>query len=569
MEERQAPGTVKDVSTSAKWLDLWAILVLAAVATGIRTWQITHTEVTSRDSIGFIRIAWRLENENWFEVIPHSAQHPGFPLTVLLMSAPVRWFMSGDLATIMQMSAQLAGALASVLLVLPMYLLGRELFDRRVGFWATLMFQCIPASGRVMGDGLSEGLFLLCASTFLLGVARGLRGPSAGNFVLAGLAGGLAYLTRPEGAMLLAAAGVVLVCLQIVPRGRMPWRQWLRISASLFVTAAVLMGPFMVLIRGLTVKNSANFLLQSPVGDAPAKTWQHGALAPRNHEEQQLAMAGHGLPLAVWLVDGVDPGPKGRTLWAVKAFRGTLVKLFFYVAWVPALVGLVWGRLRPGSLPAFWIFLLVNLFLLGALFRIAAVMGYISERHMLLLSLTSSYWVVAGTGVLAAILVAPWKWLLPRLAERGWFQASLLAQLLLLGYCIPALVRTLEPLHADRSGFREAGSWLAEHTWLGDQVIDPYTWASYYAGRVFVEGKTGLPAHEPPVQFVVLERSSNKHPHIYSLPEAERLAASGTIIARWPVQRAREAVEVVVYEVKGRAAGISQEPVGRSQESED
>src|SRR5205814_627612 len=83
-------------------------------------------------------------------------------------------------------SAQLVSALASVLLVLPMFYLGKELFDRRVAFWATLLFQCLPASARVMPDGLSESLFfLLCASAFLFAV-RGLRTGAAPTFLLAG-----------------------------------------------------------------------------------------------------------------------------------------------------------------------------------------------------------------------------------------------------------------------------------------------------------------------------------------------------------------------------------------------
>ena len=41
-------------------------------------------------------------------------------------------------------SAQLVSALASVLLLVPMFYLGREVFERRIAFWSCLLFQCLP-----------------------------------------------------------------------------------------------------------------------------------------------------------------------------------------------------------------------------------------------------------------------------------------------------------------------------------------------------------------------------------------------------------------------------------------
>src|SRR6516164_7141219 len=173
------------------WADLGCLTLLVLLAVGLRGWQIAHTEVASRDSISYIRIAWQLEHGSWREVLPHSPQHPGYPLTVLGMSLPVRHFMPDDLPRAWQFSAQLASALASVLLVVPMFYLGRELFDRRAAFWACVLFQCLPSSGKVMSDGLSDTLFLLFACAGLWLAALSLRRRSKWLFALTGLAGGL------------------------------------------------------------------------------------------------------------------------------------------------------------------------------------------------------------------------------------------------------------------------------------------------------------------------------------------------------------------------------------------
>src|SRR5579884_3271912 len=191
------------------------LLLLFLLALGMRAWQLTHTEVAARDSIGYIRMAWQLEHRPWAEVVRAAPQHPLYPITVVLVSRPVRAFV-GDLAVALQLSAQLAGAAAGVLLVVPTFLLGRELFDRRIGFWGALLFQTLPAAGRLLADGLSEPLFLLLTASALLCAVRALRGSALTWYGLAGLFSGLAYLTRPEGALTAAATGAVLLASQAV-----------------------------------------------------------------------------------------------------------------------------------------------------------------------------------------------------------------------------------------------------------------------------------------------------------------------------------------------------------------
>ena len=138
-----------------RWGHLRFLLVLVVLAAGLRFWQVRHTEVATRDSIGFIRYAWRLHGESWPEVIRTSEQHPVYPFLIHLASGPVRAVVPHDLPRSMQLTAQLVSCLAGVLLVVPSYFLGRELFDRRVGFWGAVFFQCLPSSGRILADGRS------------------------------------------------------------------------------------------------------------------------------------------------------------------------------------------------------------------------------------------------------------------------------------------------------------------------------------------------------------------------------------------------------------------------------
>src|SRR5206468_1113398 len=106
----------------------------------------------------------------------------------------------------------------------PMFYLGKRFFNARVGFWAALIFQCLPVTGHLLSDGLSESLFLLLTAITLWLTARALDGNSAGRFALCGVFCGLTYLTRPEGLLLLACALLVLALMQLRPAWRRSWR---------------------------------------------------------------------------------------------------------------------------------------------------------------------------------------------------------------------------------------------------------------------------------------------------------------------------------------------------------
>jgi hypothetical protein len=498
------------------WL---AGLLLAAVV--LRGWQLAHAEIASRDSIDYIRLAWQLEHGPWGEVLPRAHHHPGYPLVLLAVSLPVRHFGHGDLAALMQLSAELASALAAVLLVVPMFYLGRELFDRRTGFWASLLFQCLPAGGREMADGLSEPLFLLAAAAALAFACRALRSGSAPAFTLAGLCSGLAYLTRPEGALVAGITGLVLLGMQAYPRWRRPWRRFLLGGAGLVVGAAAVGGPFAWTIGGPTTKPTANDLIKKATAEPPPAAAGPGCAT--------------GPVQAVWWPAN-DSLPSQRHWWGLVALLAMLSRGFFYAYWVPALLGLWWFRDRFRLIPGVWVLALLCLTLALLLYRVAQLLGYLSDRHMLLIILSGSYFAAAALARVAG-----------KVAGRGRWSAVLLAAAVL-----GPLPRTLEPPHADRTAFRTVGHWLAAHTLPGDAVLDPYQWAYYYAGRVFTEGAAALPASRPPVCYLVLDQSPNKKTRLPEQKGAELMARHfGKLMQTWQVPHGKTCTEVAVYELQG------------------
>jgi hypothetical protein len=149
-------------------------------------------------------------------------------------------------------------------------------------------------------------------------------------------------------------------------------------------------------------------------------------------------------------------------------------------------------------------------------------------------------------------------------------------RLLLVGLACSGLVEGLRPLHANRAGHHAAGRWLAEHAQPADPVIDPFCWASYYAGRLFQEGRpVAAPADYRPTQYVVVEgksseaphcrpkslaswlfgpgtvpdRPEGEHPRLPLMTEALSLTQHGQLVYHWPEQVPEANARVKVYAV--------------------
>ena len=133
--------------------DYWRISVLLLVAGAIHAWLVLHTAIPARDSMGFARIANNLSYPNAEQTtdpprqridVIRDAQHPpGYPLAVWLTEKALRSSVS-SLPERALLATQIANAIGGTLLVIPLYLIGRILFGRNVGFAAALLFQVLP-----------------------------------------------------------------------------------------------------------------------------------------------------------------------------------------------------------------------------------------------------------------------------------------------------------------------------------------------------------------------------------------------------------------------------------------
>lgn len=535
MEEaqtRQETQVGQGLGADLAWLALALVLTLA-----LRLWMLEHTEVTARDSIGYIRYALEFEQLSWPEVLRKNHQHPGYPLAILAASYPVRAAL-GLTSAAMQLSAQLASTVAALLLIVPMFYLGKWAWDRSIGFWAAVLFQFLPVSAHHLSDGISEAWFLLWLMAAVWAAVWALQTSAAWRYGLCGLCGGLAYLTRPEGALVLVATALVLLGCQFVAAWRRPWRNFLSCGLSLSVVALATGSLYFGFTWRFTNKISVNCVLGQHTAQLPASADTDSG---RQQQDRQPLWAN------LFAANIKKSDSLGQHLQrSLLALLMELVQSFQYLGWLPALLGLWWYRGLLWRFPGLWVMVVLCIMHTLILCLLAAKVGYVSDRHVILLVLCGCYPAVAA---LREMPQRFWLWYsgeAPAKLGRWRWQGALIV--LLIGLSLP---RTLQPLHANRAGHHAAGLWLAQRLQAGDLVKDDHCWAHYFAGMMFLEGKDMEPApgHQP-LCYHVISRSG--HPEVQgnrTTQEAQLQNSQGKLVFHWPPQNSPELAKVVVYAV--------------------
>jgi 4-amino-4-deoxy-L-arabinose transferase-like glycosyltransferase len=430
------------------------------------------------------------------------------------------------------LAAQLANAIAAVLLVVPTYLIGRMLFGRNIGFAAALLFQVLPVPVRITSDGLTEGVYLLVSGVAIVLGVRAVRVPRISGFLLCGLATGASYLVRPEGLMLVAGPGAVTVWMGLT--GRWPRRTALGRLTALLIGVLLVSVPYMALIGKISNKTTSIILLKP--NEAPPRIYQGGP-------ETKLTTA-RGPLFAEWWNEERDAG-KSRAWWALQAVFKETSKGANYVVWPLALFALLALRRRVATEPGLWVLIVLGACNFALLIYLAARVGYVSERHTVLLTLLACQFAAAGLPLLAAAAGQ----LVPRVERWG---VRVTASGLLVVLVASSVLVALKPMHPNREGHRHAGLWLAAHVTDNDGLVDPYCWAEWYAGRTLY--RTSWNPDPSRNTYVVLENENLKgspHSRLPALPVAKKLIEHPTarIAYHWPENVPQDRAVIYVYKL--------------------
>jgi hypothetical protein len=442
----------------------WLLVIAAAVM--LQALGLWRSVLPAQDGLKFLRVARDFQLRPFADVVRGSDQHPLYPLGIALVE-PLTRPLLGRSPTNWRVAAQLVSAVAWVAMLLPIYGIGRALFNRPTAKLACLLQLALPASAEFGHETLSDPLAL---SLLMTGLWLGLVAVRRGKVVpslLCGAVFGLGYWTRPE----VAVAPIALVA----------WGLWRffenRRSARMAELTATARRA------GLHRLGSAGLVFCAVVGVyATVKgelseklALRHSASISSRHDAARPAA--HAVPPEI-RKPGMDFSPKEESApkpWGPAKAAARLVRGWFGgLGWVFATLT-AWGVLRVRARSSSRLLGIYSVLFGTIAVRHAMMLGYLSDRHLLSLALLSLPWTAAGLRKIGL-----------RLAEVGALSlrsrriagAATVAVVLM-----SASVLQAKPSHLTRSGHLDAGRWLAAHAAPDDAVLDTRGWANFIAGR--------------------------------------------------------------------------------------
>jgi hypothetical protein len=350
----------------------------------------------------------------------------------------------------------------------------------------------------------------------------------------------LAYLTRPEGILIVAAVGGVLVGRRLFVDRKIISIETAKQLAALVLTGAIVAAPYMLIIQGFSNKTTTKDIMKPHLSATDETVDQHGYLSMLFPCSIRGSISSK---FAVWWPDGKVGGFQDHLWWSLYALAIEIGRGFFYVAWIPAVIGLWTFRSRLRTWCGETLLLTLCLLQCLALLRVGMVAGYVSDRHVLVIVMCGLFWAVGGVLSLAELSFA-------RLVPFGnWILSPVMIFLILIGAALP---KTLEPMHTNRAGHKAIGLWLAKHLKPGDEVDDDFCWAAHYAGLTFRDDLPGsASAGEPRNRYVVHDcrpdhRDRFRKP---SAPVDNLVAAGGKAVYHWPEQVPMEEAQIILFAV--------------------
>jgi hypothetical protein len=504
---------------------LYRLLILLAGSILWVGWVVEHSEPSSNVGLRYIHQAEQIDRGAWRDGLFKGIDHPLHPLAIVAAHRLIGGVGPGA----WQQAALLLGFTAVVLLVIPIYLLALELFDDQTAWLACVLVIVNPIMGSVVVNVLSETTFLLWWTWGLWGSVRFLR---EGRFLWLPLAigfGALAYLTRPEGMLLLLSLVTALLSLPLLRATRINWPRLARALAFLMGGLVLSSGPYIATKGGLGTKPGVARVLGLAPQAQPLALERERPLPPDQSTFETYRLA--TVRMLEVLHSAVTP------------------PLFVFAPLGLVLAGFLKSRARA------WLLLGIVLTASAvALVRLHATAGYCSVQHGLvpgvLLTLAAAY----GLTRLMSQVAIPGHWF-------GVASARLIpgpavwAVLIALGIVIPNL-RCLGPFHPGPfSAYQEAGHWVAQSAQGDEQVLDLTDWALFFSQRTgYHFADIYQAAADPRTRWVVVSRPHIEGDWHYSRVVRE-LIGGGEPVALWPPRAGPHQLQIRIYDRQVALAG--------------
>jgi asparagine N-glycosylation enzyme membrane subunit Stt3 len=438
------------------------LIILLLVSFLLSLYLFFYTYVVSFDgAFQFIPMAKRFASESFNRAIAYGGQQPLYSFFIAAVS---KWVPNFEAA------GKAVSTLFGLLIIFPVYFLGKRIFDRKTAFISTLFLALHPYLRRFSADVLKESTYLFFFATAIWFSWRTIEGQKRYPYLFIPLFSVLAYLVRPDGIEVLL---VVFFYLLFIKRVMPPQKRWILILL-IILSAGILFAPYLLHLR------------------ESAGEWALG-------KTKTLRMI-----LGGGLIHGDVPFLQ-KILYSLKELNLKIIGTYHPLYLFLLVLGL-WKRggskLKDGE--KFLISLGVCHYLVLFLLVLnltpwrqdeTLVGAYFSGRHVLPLLIVSIFWVGEGF-----FWISSWisgkvgaSRLLSRL-DPGRRSLLVLSMSLVLVLAL-VLPKTLKPQRYERLTEKWAGTWIKDRSGEKSPVFTTLPRVAYYAERdyEYVDlGKTGI-----------------------------------------------------------------------------
>jgi hypothetical protein len=495
------------------------VALLMFAASTLLGWLVARTDVFFADGLRYINQAKAIDQGAWAQGLVRSVDHPVYPISI----AATHRLIGGSAPRDWQTAAQVAAAGAGVLLVIPIYLVSAEVFGASSAWLACCLIYFLPFNGHVLADALSESTFLLFWTWGLWSILRFLRTGRLTWLWLVITFSVLAYLTRPEGLILLVALVGALVLLSVGRSPGIPVAQRWWVIVVLAVGPVVAAAPFMFMKGGISTKPS------------------------------MLRVLGLGNPAPAMAVERERPLDRTQSaaktvLLATRAMLRAVEGATSLPLLVLALLGITSRRSSPTGRRFFVLLGTILGLCILAMIRLHAMSGYCTPRHAMVVAWILIPASAAGLNRLAAALGR----FAVRFVGQGMPAQKLESAIraFILGCCVvrwaPATLAAIDP---GLGGYRQAGEWLAASAHPGEALVDPKGFSIFYADKAgYTFATLGQGIHDPSVRWVVAHEALVYGPWDYS-KAIRALVGDRRPIRSFPAKTSRGVSKVYLYDL--------------------
>jgi 4-amino-4-deoxy-L-arabinose transferase-like glycosyltransferase len=453
----------------------WAILLaLGLIALALRAIRWSLTPVMFNDGPIFIEISRAMSAGDWATALSYD-QHPLYSfLTMFAQRAIGDWELAGAVVSI-------GSGVAAVLFL---YALLRDAFDRQVAWIGALLLGFHPYALTYSADVQSDGLYLAAFVGALALLWKAIDRRSSWFAASAGLASGVAYLVRPEG------AGVVLIGLGLVLLESVR-RRWTLRSAAPWVIAlglgtALAMAPYVTLLseRHGTLTFTQKKSLQNLLGIDSFRNWIRFDSSRIQGETSPVASLSAPVQLTPRLTSVVGDGSsaRGTDPPILSELVQNALSSARYEILLLVLLGL-WGLRGPIGLRGRFV-LLAFIIYSAVLYALLTQVGYVSRRHTLPVSVLAFGYAAAGVPILGRGLLRATRAITRSLRPIDTRQAIAVGLIVVLGL---ALGKGMRPHRQNAVAERRAAEWLGALGTKGHGVAAGKHRVAFYADAPWVD----------------------------------------------------------------------------------